>query len=97
LFIMVSLASVFFDQLHLQAAARDGARAGAAQITNACTVANTSLSNNSVGTVTCTTVTTCSSGAVKLSLTAVKPYSVPLLGQRTVTLSATSTFVCPQI
>jgi hypothetical protein len=31
-----------------------------------------------------------------MSLTAVKPYSVPLLGNRTVTLTATSTFVCPQ-
>ncbi|NDC11807.1 MAG: pilus assembly protein, partial [Actinobacteria bacterium] len=29
LFIMVTLASVFFDQLHLQSAARDSARAGA--------------------------------------------------------------------
>ncbi len=96
LFVMVTLASVFFDQLHLQAAARDGARAGAAQITNACTVANGSLASNDVGTVTCTTPTTCSTGTVKVSLRAVKPYSVPLLGSRTVTLTATSSFVCPQ-
>lgn len=96
LFIMVTLASVFFDQLHLQAAARDGARAGAAQIDNACSVANGSLASNNVGNVTCTTLTTCSAGAVKVSLVAVKPYSVPLLGPRTVTLTATSSFTCPQ-
>jgi hypothetical protein len=93
---MVSLASVFFDQLHLQAAARDGARAGSAAIANACPVATAALSSNNVGTVTCSTVTTCSSGSVKVSLQAVKPYSVPLLGDRTVTLTATSSFVCPQ-
>lgn len=96
LFVMVTLASVLFDQLHLQAAARDSARAGAVNIANACTTAQTSLSANNVGTLTCNTVTTCTTGAVKMSLTAVKPYSVPLLGNRTVTLTATSTFVCPQ-
>lgn len=96
LFIMVTLASVFFDQLHLQAAARDSARAGAIDIADACTVAQAALDGNDVGTLTCNTVTTCSAGSVKMSLTAAKPYSVPLLGNRTVTLTATSTFVCPQ-
>lgn len=96
LFVMVSLSSVFFDQLHLQAAARDGARAGSAAIANACPVASAALASNNVGTVTCSTVATCSSGSVKVSLQAVKLYSVPLLGNRTVTLTATSSFVCPQ-
>lgn len=96
LFVMVTLASVFFDQLHLQSAARDGARAGSVQIANACSVANGSLASNDVGAVTCTTLTTCTSGAVKVSLQAVKPYAVPLLGSRTVTLTATSSFTCPQ-
>ena len=96
LFVMVSLASVFFDQLHLQAAARDGARAGAIQITDACAAAQAALATNDVGTTTCLVVHDCSAGSVKMSLQAVKPYSVPLLGNRTVTLSATSSFVCPQ-
>jgi Flp pilus assembly protein TadG len=96
LFIMVTLSSVFFDQLHLQSAARDSARAGSVNIANACSTAQSSLSGNNVGSLTCSTVTTCSSGAVKMSLVAVKPYSIPLLGNRSVTLRATSTFVCPQ-
>lgn len=96
LFVMVTLASVFFDQLHLQAAARDAARAGALDITDACTVAQAALDGNEVGALTCVAITTCSAGSVKMSLTAAKSYSVPLLGNRNVELSASSTFVCPQ-
>ena len=96
LFIMVTLASVFFDQLQLQAAARDAARVGAVQITDACTTAQTSLSGNDVGSVQCLVVNTCTSGAVRMSLAATKSYSIPLLGTKKVVLTATSSFVCPQ-
>lgn len=96
LFIMVTLSSIFFDQQQLQAAARDSARVGAVRIADACSTAQTALTGNDVGVLTCTTVTTCSTGAVKMSLAATKTYAVPLLGDRTVTLRASSTFVCPQ-
>lgn len=96
LFTMVTLASVFFDQLQLQAAARDAARVGVVKINDACTTAQNSLSGNDVGSVTCSVVTTCTSGAVRMSLAATKVYSVPLLGTRNVVITATSSFVCPQ-
>ena len=96
LFIMVTLASIYFDQLHIQSAARDAARVGSVAITDACTVAQNALSNNDIGTLTCLVVEDCSSGAVKMSLSAAHSYSIPLLGDRDVTLSATSSFVCPQ-
>ncbi len=96
LFIMVTLASIFFDQQHVQSAARDAARAGSVAISDACTVAEDALSSNDIGTLTCLVIEDCSSGSVKMSLSASRSYSIPLLGDRNVTLSATSSFVCPQ-
>lgn len=96
LFVIVTLASVFFDQLHLQSAARDGARVGAVNISQACSTATTALSRNDVGTVTCLITSDCKSGTVRVALTAAKRYSVPILGSRVVELDATSSFVCPQ-
>jgi uncharacterized membrane protein len=96
LFIMVTLASIFFDQQHVQSAARDAARAGSVAISDACTVAEDALSNNDIGTLTCLVIEDCSAGSVKMSLSASRSYSIPLLGDRNVTLSATSSFVCPQ-
>ena len=96
LFVMVNLSAIFFDQQQLQAAARDSARAGAINIANACTTAQTSLSGNDVGVLNCSAVTTCTTGTVKMSLVATKTYAIPLLGDRTVTLNASSSFVCPQ-
>jgi len=96
LFTMVTLASVFFDQLQLQAAARDAARVGAVAIADACTTAQASLNGNDVGNVQCFVVDNCTSGAVRMSLAATKVYSVPFLGTRNVVLTARSSFVCPQ-
>lgn len=96
IFIMVTLASVFFDQLHLQAAARDAARAGVVDINGACAVAQTALTTNDIGNLTCLVVDDCSTGNVRVTLTAASTYSVPVLGTRNVSLSATSSFVCPQ-
>lgn len=96
LFVMVTLASVFFDQLQLQAAARDAARTGAVEISEACDAARSALVGNDVGVLTCTAITTCADGAVRMSLQAVKSYSVPVLGNRSVTLTASSSFTCPR-
>ena len=93
---MITLASVFFDQLQLQAAARDAARVGAVAIGDACTTAQASLDGNDVGTVQCFVVDNCTSGAVRMSLAATKVYSIPFLGTRNVVLTANSSFVCPQ-
>jgi Flp pilus assembly protein TadG len=96
LFVMVTLASVFFDQLHLQAAARDAARVGVVNLGAACSTAQNALTNNSIGNVVCTIISDCGSGAVRVGLAATSDYSVPALGDRSITLSATSSFVCPQ-
>jgi Flp pilus assembly protein TadG len=96
LFLIVTLASVFFDQLQLQSAARDGARVGVVDINVACSTATTALARNDVGTVTCLITSDCNSGAVRVALTAAKRYSIPVIGSRVVELDATSSFVCPQ-
>lgn len=96
LFLIVTLASVFFDQLQLQSAARDGARVGVVDIDQSCSVAADALRTNDVGTVTCLITSTCDSGSVRVALSAEKQYSVPILGTRVITLDATSSFVCPQ-
>lgn len=94
LFSMVTLSSIYFDQLHLQAAARNAARAGSVMISEACTVAKSDLASNDIGAHTCDVVSDCSAGEVTIMLAASKTYSIPLLGDRTVNLDAKSSFVC---
>ncbi len=94
LFAIVTLSSVFFDQLHLQAAARDAARAGSVAVTQACAVADDRLATNDIGTHTCTVVHDCTTGTMTVALTATRSYAVPLLGDRTVSLDASSSYVC---
>lgn len=95
LFTIVTLSSVFFDQLHLQSAARDGARAGALDVADACPTADTALAANDIGDLDCTVPLDCSTGSVQVRLVATRDYTIPLLGVRSVELSATSSFRCP--
>ena len=80
LFTIVNLASVYFDQLHLQATARDAARAGSIDISQACKVAETELAQNDVGTRLCRVLSDCQSGKVSIEISASKKYSIPILG-----------------
>ena len=96
LFTMVLAGSIYVDQLHLQSVARDAARAGSVDPTVACDVAHAELAGNDVGAVSCSVVSQCSSGAFKLALSSTQQVEIPLVGTRSVTLHASSSFVCAQ-
>jgi len=94
LFTLVFGGSVYFDQLHLQASARDAARVGSVSSSSACSTALTELSGNQMGAVGCTVVTTCSTGAFKVLLTSQQTFEIPILGSKSVTLNASSSYAC---
>ena len=94
LFTIVLGGSVYIDQLQLQSVARDAARTAAVDSSQACAVAAQELASNSVGAVQCTVEQNCSSGVAKVKLVAVQQMSMPLVGPKTVTLTATSSFIC---
>jgi Flp pilus assembly protein TadG len=94
LFTIVLGGSVYVDQLQLQSVARDVARTAAVDSTRACSVATQELAGNDVGAVQCTIQQNCASGVAKVKLVAVQQMSMPLVGPKTVTLTATSSFVC---
>jgi Flp pilus assembly protein TadG len=96
LFTIVLAGGVYFDQLHLQSVARDAARVGSLQPNGACDLARSELSGNAMGTVGCSVVSSCSTGVFKVALTATQDLSLPLVGNRAVTLRASSSFVCPR-
>jgi Flp pilus assembly protein TadG len=98
LFTIVAAGSMYFDQLHLQQVARDAARVAAIEPTAACATATGELTGNTLGTVTCNLVRTCGTNptdTTQVRLQSVQTLSLPLIGDRTVTLTASSTFICP--
>jgi len=94
LFTIILGGSVWLDQMHLQSAVRNAARVGAVAPSSACSAATTDLTGNDVGTVTCDLLDDCSSGTARVQLTALQTIDLPLVGERNVTLHATSSFVC---
>lgn len=94
LFTIILGGSVWLDQMHLQSAARNAARVGAVAPADACGVATAELSDNDVGAVTCTLTNNCNSGSARIHLTAQQTIELPLVGERNVTLNASSSFVC---
>ena len=96
LFTIIAAGSIYVDQLHLQSVARDAARAGSVDPGMACDVAHAELASNDVGAVSCAVLTPCSSGAIKVALSSTQQVEIPLVGSRSVTLHASSSFVCPE-
>jgi len=94
-FTVVFAGSVYLDRMHLQSAARDAARIASVNSATACSTALNQLSSQSVGTVTCQIASTCSSGSTRVELRATQTKSIPLVGNRTITLDASSSFACP--
>ena len=96
IFTVVLGGSVYLDQLHLQSVARNAARAGSVDATKACSIALTELASNDVGTVQCSVLKSCtqSTGVAQIQLTSVQTVSVPLVGDKVVTLHASSSFIC---
>ena len=98
LFTIVAAGSVYIDQLHLQQVARDAARAAAVNPDSACPTATAELSGNNLGTVTCELVRRCGTNptdTTQVRLSSVQTLSMPVIGDRTVSLTASSTFICP--
>lgn len=95
LFTIVMAGSVYVDQLQIQSVARNSARIGSVMPDSACGQARAELSTNSVGVVDCQLLETCTTGNVKVRLTARQTMSIPIVGSRDVTLRATSSYVCP--
>lgn len=83
-------------QLKIQSAARDGARAGSVEAGAGCTVALDRLvgASATVGTPSCSTTAVCPGTDSTIALSATRTVSIPLIGDRTITLSADSTFEC---
>lgn len=94
LFTLVFGGSVYFDQLQLQSTARDAARVGSVASSSACSTALAELSVNQMGTVGCSVVANCTSGTFKVLLTAHQKFDIPILGSKSVTLNATSSYAC---
>ena len=96
IFTMVIGGSVYVDQLHLQSVARNAARVGAVDSSRACTTALSELATNAVGDVQCELKKSCSPtvGTTEVELIAVQDVSIPLIGEKVVTLHASSSFVC---
>lgn len=94
LFVIVNGGLVYLDQLHLQSAARDAARIASVEPQQACSTALAELSGNDVGSTTCELVQDCSSGTAEVRLVASQTVAIPVIGNRTVNLDASSTFVC---
>jgi hypothetical protein len=96
LFTIILGGGVYLDQLNLQSAARNGARVGSVTPTSACVAATTDLAGNDVGTVSCEVLDNCATGTMRLRLTAQQTVPLPIVGDRSVTLRATSSYACPR-
>lgn len=94
LFTIVVATSVYIDQLQLQSVARDAARAESVATSSGCALALDELSANPMGSVQCIRHQSCSSGAVRIELISTQQVSIPVVGNRTVELHASSSFVC---
>jgi Tfp pilus assembly protein PilX len=100
MFLVIVAGIVYFDNMRVQAAARDGARAGAAAPGSGCAVALQRLPAAVRSSVSCAQSAACSPTASPpvststVDLTYNRQVSVPLLGNRSVNLTATSVFDC---
>jgi Flp pilus assembly protein TadG len=100
MFLVIVAGLVYFDNMRVQAAARDGARAGAAAPGAGCSTALDRLPPAVRTSVTCTQSPACNATSAPpvttstVALTYNRQVSVPLLGNRTVNLTASSVFEC---
>lgn len=94
LFGIVVTGLVFIGRMQVQAAAREGARAGAMVVGGGCSAARSQLSNFSSSSITCTEVRECSTTGSRVDVHVVETVSIPLLGNRDVSLDSTSVYAC---
>ena len=94
LFTIVVATSIYIDQLQLQTVARDAARAESVATSSGCAIALDELAANPMGNVQCIRHASCSDGAVRIELISTQEVSIPVVGNRTVELHASSSFIC---
>ncbi len=86
---------VFVDQLQVQAAAHDGARAGVVAAGQGCATALERLAGIDADTVTCTELGACpADGVSQVRVEMTETITIPLLGDRVAVLDATAAFAC---
>ena len=94
LFGIVVTGLVFIGRMQVQAAAREGARAGAVASGQGCSSARTQLSNFSASSISCTETRDCLTTGSTVNVHVTQTVSIPLLGNHTVALDSTSVFAC---
>ena len=94
LFAMVVAGTVYVDHLRVQSAAHDGARAGAISAGAGCSTAMQGVASISGATATCSSPSVCPGTNSSVDLSVTEVVSIPILGSRTVNLSASSVFRC---
>ena len=94
LFGIVVTGLVFIGRMQVQAASREGARAGAVASGQACEAARAQLSNFSPSSVSCSELRDCSTTGSRVQLQVIQTVSIPVLGDRTVSLDSTSVYAC---
>lgn len=94
LFGMVVAGTVYVDHLRVQSAAHDGARAGAIAPGEGCSTAVERVAGIDGASVTCSAPANCPGTTSTVNLTVAETVSIPILGSRTVHLTASSEFQC---
>ena len=94
LFGIVVAGTVYVDHLRVQSAAHDGARAGAIAPGQGCSTAVGRVTALRNATVSCSAPASCPGTTSSVNLTVAETVSIPILGSRTVHLSASSEFQC---
>jgi len=94
LFGIVVAGTVYVDHLRVQSAAHDGARAGAIAPGQGCSTAVQRVAAIDGATVSCSAPASCPGTSSTIDLTVTEVVSIPILGTRTVQLSARSEFRC---
>ena len=94
LFGIVVTGLVFIGRMQVQAAAREGARSGAMVSGGGCNAARAQLSNFSSTAITCSEVRDCATTGSRVQVHVTETVSIPLLGNRNVSLDSTSVYAC---
>jgi len=94
LFGTVVAGTVYVDHLRVQSAAHDGARAGAISPGEGCATALQRVAGINGASANCTAPAACPGASSSVDLVVTETVSIPLLGARTIQLSASSEFRC---
>lgn len=94
LFGIVVTGMVFIGRMQVQAAAREGARAGAVAPGQACSSARAQLSSFDSSSVTCSELRDCATTGSRVQVHVTETVSIPIVGTRSVSLDSTAVYAC---